>query len=114
MPTQTTPVVVSRDGQGATPYAATDVTGNDVVGNDGTLLLEIDNRSGTTALTVNIDAPFPCDHGVEHDHSFVVATGTSRLWGPFPRTQFGETVYVRYSNAHNGFNFIRAFKPAAA
>lgn len=108
-----TPVALSRDGSGATPYSGVAVGGDDVINNDGTVLIEVDNRSATQALTVTIDAPFPCDHGAEHDHSFVVAIGANRVWGPFPRTQFGETVPVRYVNVHGGFNFLRAFKPAA-
>ena len=90
---------VSRDGTTVQAWSAVSPTG-DTFTNDGQTLIEFDNRSGTTALTVASDAPFNCDQGFDHNLSVVIPVSTARLIGPFPRSHYGETVSLTLSLIH--------------
>ena len=100
---------VSRDGSTVQAWSGVS-PGGDTFANDGQTMVEFDNRSATTALTVSSDAPFNCDQGFDHNLSVVIAVTTARLIGPFPRSHYGETVSLTYANVVTGSHYLRAVR----
>lgn len=81
-------------GEDPAPQAAN--AGGDTVPNNGRTLLVIENGSGG-AITVTVDSPQACSHGVEHDQDIVVAAGATVVAGPFDPKRFGSTLALTYS-----------------
>ncbi len=66
----------------------------DTFSNDGHTFLHVKNANAGTC-TVVVNSVKPCDQGVDHDPSVVVAATTGdEMIGPFPISRFGSPVTV--------------------
>ena len=86
---------------GATPSMVAASAGGDSFNNDGNTMFKVTNGS-TSAVTVTIDSPLPCNFGYNHNVIVNVAAGATVDLGPFAPSRCNDqtgNVNVAYSLA---------------
>ena len=94
-----TPHDVTLAGLDLTAYLAAaetpaNVTGDSFVNTGREMFVHI-NADGANAKTVTFSEA-ACSYGVEHDHLVSTALSKTKLYGPFPTSQYGTSIPVVY------------------
>lgn len=97
---------------GLTPaYAAADVAGDSVPGNNGRVFLHLKNTNGANR-TVTIDSVGNCSQGFDHNVAVIIPlTVGDKMIGPFDPNRFGSTLALTY-DAVTGLTIAAVQLPA--
>lgn len=91
---------ITRDGVTAGTEANGDVANGHQVQNDERVFIQVRNSNGaSTARTVTFETPGTVDQQAVADRTSSIAAGVTKLFGPFPVSQYGDTLLIDVDNA---------------